>query len=476
MAQHSSLPPAQYPYSAQKPSRFRSYCKPSMLLALASFSAILLSGCSDVHVPGFIAAHTPPGGGGIVVADEPQAALVGRDVLARGGNAADAATATAFALGVTLPSRASLGGGGACLISEPGQAEAKAITFLAPAGQGEGERPASVPLMARGLYLLQLRYGSVHFEDVIDPAIHLARQGISVSKALAADLDAVKGPLLDDRGALSVFGKEGNLIVGVGDQLVQTRLSSFLSRLKLAGVGDLYSGALSEVFVNQAQQSGAALTRDDLRKALPGESAALVVEQGNYRASFLPPPADGGLGSAMAFKHGTSAEGAVQAWRQSGLAGTKAAQTFLNKSQSSAQPLPSLPASTSFIVKDHYGLAVACTLSDNNLFGTGRIAGSTGVILGASPQNYPKPLLSAAIIQSKGKQPVNAVLSASGQNAAAQIVADALTKIMHDQPLSTVTSGSNEGRLNAIICKKGQCSGTADPRGSGLSTSTKAPS
>ena len=74
----------------------------------------LLSSGPAVGTPGYVAGFL-----GGVVADEPRAALVGRDVLSAGGNAADAAVAVAFAMAVTLPSRAGLGGGGVCVAYDP---------------------------------------------------------------------------------------------------------------------------------------------------------------------------------------------------------------------------------------------------------------------------------------------------------------------------------------------------------------------
>src|SRR5690606_25244293 len=93
----------------------------------------------------------------IVVADEPQAAAIGRDILAQGGNAVDAATAMALAMAVTLPSRASLGGGGMCLVHDAETGDVRALDFL-PRPGGDGR--VGVPTMLRGLYALHGAYGA----------------------------------------------------------------------------------------------------------------------------------------------------------------------------------------------------------------------------------------------------------------------------------------------------------------------------
>lgn len=437
-------------------------------------AASLLGGCSAGHH--LFGPTTPVASpnSGIVVADEPQAALVGRDVLARGGNAADAATATALALSVTLPSRASLGGGGACLVAQP-DTTPQMISFLPVAGHGTGDRPAAIPMMARGLYMLQLHYGNVQFADVIDPAIDLARYGITVSQILADDLAAVRSPLMADNAAFAVFSKDDGRILGNGDLLVQTRLTSFLARLKLVGVGDLYNGALSDVFVEQADSAGAGLTRDDLRQSLPQTGPALILDDSHLRIAFLAPPADGGLGAALAYKSSVSAESAVAAWRATGGNSLADAQKFLRSGNSDKSPvmaknLPPLPASTSFVTSDRNGMAVACTLTENNLFGTGRIAGTTGVILAASPNHYPKPLLAAAIVNMAKSGKLRAVLASSGQNDAAQELANALHNIAGQRDARA--NATPQGRLNLIQCDGKECRGSADPRGNGLSVRT----
>ncbi|CAI9120222.1 gamma-glutamyltransferase [Brytella acorum] len=421
--------------------------------------------------------HLVEGYVGTVVADEPQAALVGQDVLAHGGNAADAAAATAMALAVTLPSRASLGGGGACIASRTGEAP-RSFVFLPTAGSATATRapdarPASVPMTPRGIYMMQLRYGSVEFSDVLRPAIDLARRGMTVSRAFERDLVPVHGALFADEETREIFSRgDGNPLQN-GDSLTQPQLAAILERLGHIGVGDLYNGALAQLYANAATASGGALGPADLRAALPLESEALRVSRGADDLYFVAPPADGGFAAAAMIRNGGSAQGAAAAWR-SAHAGTSpedalvsAAQAALDSGSRGAGTLPSLPASTSFVAVDRMGNAVACALTDGNLFGTGRIAKGTGIILGASAAATPQPLLGAAIVQS-GKRLVGA-LASSGQNDAA----DALGAAADALVTGTSIPHTGQGRVNAAICSgrnANECVGEVDERGAGLAT------
>ncbi|GBR04994.1 gamma-glutamyltranspeptidase [Gluconobacter cerinus NRIC 0229] len=434
-------------------------------------SGLLLTACSSI--PGFTSlVGTAPapaltGSIGTVVADEPQAALVGHDVLARKGNAADAAVATAIALGVTLPSRASLGGGGACLISQPG-APAQSISFLPAAGSSAGgNRPASTPATLRGLFLIHHHYGSVEFNDLIAPSMNLASNGITVSRALASDLAVVRTALLADENARAIFGRGEAGTLTSGDTLIQPRLAGFLERVRSAGVGDLYNGALADVYSTAAQKAGGGLNTSDLRKTLPVETVALTTQANGISASFLAPPADGGLGAAIRYTTGSSAQGAVSAWRAASATDVAAAQAALDNGKTGGSALPALPASTSFVVTDRNGMAVACSLSENNLFGTGRIAGSTGIVLGASPAATPRPLLAAAIL--RDRRGLKAAIAASGQNDAADAVGDAARAATQGAEIAH----SGAGRVNAVTCTDGNnCHGNTDPRGAGLAAGT----
>ena len=116
---------------------------------------------------------TVEGFAGIVAADEPRAAVLARDVLGNGGNAADAAVTMYFAMTVTLPSRVGLGGGGVCLIFDNGDLKAESLQFLPRAS---GERGV-VPQGARAMAALHARHGLLRWEQLLIPAESLARFG-----------------------------------------------------------------------------------------------------------------------------------------------------------------------------------------------------------------------------------------------------------------------------------------------------------
>ncbi len=422
---------------------------------------------------------------GGVVADEPTAALAGREVLALGGTAADAAVVVGFTLAVTYPSRASLGSGGACLAYSPAKTGAgggvpEAIMFTPVAATGavpRSDRPAAIPMLPRGLFALHARYGRRSFETLLASAEQLARFGTPASRAFVQDLALVSAPLLADPNARAVFAPGGKLLTE-GATMVQGDLGSTLSQLRVAGVGDFYQGALAQRFVQGANQAGGGLLAGDMRNALPKTLPPIVVPAGRDSVAFLPPPADGGLAAAAAFQALQANPAATSA------ASDRAAATAARFRQGSATAaallanppaggtLPLLPASTSFATLDRDGNAVVCVVTMDNLFGTGRVAPGTGVVLAASPASTALPLLSAAVAWNVNLEAFRAEVGSSGQNQAALAAAMALTNALGSGEAALPVP--DPGRANVIACARylpgaeGRCRWTADSRGSGL--------
>ena len=444
--------------------------------------ALMGTPATEIGTPGFAQGFI-----GFVVADESRAATIGRDMLSAGGNAMDAAVAVGLALAVTLPSRAGLGGGGACLAYAPNPkrisaGRPEAVLFLPGAPKaGGGDRPASTPMLARGLYLLHSRYGSRPFESLVLPAEQLARQGVPVSRALNRDLQAVAGPLAGDPLARETFLPDG-VPLAEGARLVQPALGATLGQLRSAGVGDLYQGGLSNRVVQAYRASGGPISPTDLRDALPTLAAALEIAAGRDRVSFLPPPADGGLAALGAFQVlGANPPGSIDAanarglglasrWRQVG--GDSLA--LLASDASAGAGLETLPASTSFVSVDRDGNAVACALTLNNLFGTGRVLPGVGYIAGVSPAGVPVPLLSAAIAWNQSKKAFRAAVAGSGQEGAPTAVGSMMAQALSGAALRTVPE---PGRANVVSCTgylpggENSCIAAADPRGAGLAAS-----
>ncbi len=424
---------------------------------------------------------------GGVVADEPTAALAGREVLVLGGTAADAAVAIGFTLAVTYPSRASLGSGGACIAYSPartgageGVPEAIVFTPIAPARTvGPTDRPAAVPMLPRGLFALHARYGRRPFETLVAPAEQLARFGTPASRAFVRDLQLVAGPLLADPDARAVFAP-GGVVLAEGSNLVQPDLGATLAQLRVAGVGDLYQGALARRFEVAASAAGGGLAASDLRAALPKTVAPIMVPAGHDQVAFLPPPADGGLAAAAALQALQAAPANLDAARARSLAvaarwragGVDAAALLASKDVRPGT-LPSLPASTTFATLDRDGDAVVCALTMDNLFGTGRIAAGTGIVMAASPGSVPPPLLAAAVAWNPSLRAFRAAVGGSGQDGAPLALAAGLANILAGQP-PLASPVPEPGRANAIAClrylpgSEDRCGWATDSRGSGL--------
>jgi gamma-glutamyltranspeptidase/glutathione hydrolase len=345
------------------------------------------------------------------------------------------------------------------------------------------DRPAAVPMLARGLYLLHARYGHLSFEQLMLPAESLARTGATASRAFADDLHVAAGPLFADPQSRAVFSHDGQPLA-VGDRYTQPQLAATLARMRYDGVGDFYRGSLALRIAEGSRLAGGPLTVTELANALPRLTPAIQLADRRNGIAFLPPPADGGLAAAAAFNvlaqkpdalaaAGERAQEVAVAWRNSG--GNPQA---LLSAQAPAATLPALPATTTFLTLDSAGNAVACSLSMDNLFGTGRMVPGTGFLLAASPRDVPLPLLTAAIAWGRRRNAFRAAVAASGQNAAALAVATAMNNALHSREPMPVPV-PDPGRANVIACfgyvpgDKESCGFATDPRGTGYATGGK---
>jgi gamma-glutamyltranspeptidase/glutathione hydrolase len=364
---------------------------------------------------------------GGVVADDPQAALAGRDILSAGGSAADAVTAMYFTLAVTKPTDAGLGGGGICVIRDNENKRNDVLSFpaLVPQGPGGAERgKVPIPGNPRGFAVLHARLGSLKWGEVVQPAENLARFGGIVSRAFAHDLRQQAGRLAGLPDARALFRKAGSPdLAREGDRMDRLRLAGVLGRLRVRGVGDFYQGQLARDFIDDANRQGGELTIEDMRAYLPEVRPAITLPF-IERTEFLfpsPPVLGGALAADLtgilarskyfelddAARAHMFAEAAQAAqtrrtdWlRRDGLVMRPAyyladaerhdliARTLDQTRHAqrppagdAAIPLPPGANASGIVAVDKFGSAVACTVSMNGSMGSGKVAPSLGFLL-----------------------------------------------------------------------------------------------
>lgn len=262
--------------SSQVAPKIRERAASRQRIAAACLLLLALTGCgSGPQVPLGKPGHVK-GFAGFVAAEEPRAALVARDALSAGGNAADAAAALGLALSVTLPSAASLGGGGACLLYDAPRDRIGALDFMPTGG---------APGVARGLFALHAKYGRLRWEEIVVPAESLARFGAPASRALMRDAAAAP-----NTPAAAFFRN-----LKEGEPLTQIELAALLARLRVKGPGDLHAGESGEVFLSAAQGEGLPVGRAALRDMAPrwvepekravGDDVALLIPSASAAAA-----------------------------------------------------------------------------------------------------------------------------------------------------------------------------------------------
>lgn len=345
---------------------------------------------------------------GGLIADEPRAALVGREVLSAGGTAADAAVATYFAMAVTMPGSTSLGGGGVCLLHDAVQVKTEVLSFL-PKKTRDPEGRFAVPGNVRGMFLLNARYGELDWSALLLPAEQFAREGHTVSRAFVRDFEASQSRLRADAEAWDIYGGGA---VADGKRLQQLELGAIISNLRTRGPGDFYDGSIGRLLVESVSAAGGKLTITDLREYRPELLEPIRFEIGNNFVVF--PPTDGGLIAARIWEAALeddrfddadpagqyhllleAAARAYQAAARRGGAGEMESASELMRDFSPGTHRPVTPSvmiaedsghdGASIVAVDNQGRTVACSFTMNGPFGSGVVAPGTGILLANAP-------------------------------------------------------------------------------------------
>jgi gamma-glutamyltranspeptidase/glutathione hydrolase len=277
------------------------------LLTLAFVPASLLS----QPVPSDLGLGTRTG---LVVSSSDVASDLGASILAKGGNAVDAAVATAFALAVTHPFAGNLGGGGFMVVRTPrgeattfdyretAPAKSTPTMYLGPDGNivrnltATGYLAPGVPGTVRGMALAHKRFGKLPWRDVVLPAAELASKGFVIAPSLARGLsNEVAGGMKPYPASVAAYGKPGGEAWVAGDRLVLPDLAKSLTTIANGGADAFYTGWIADRIAEDMGAHGGLITKADL-------AAYQAKERTPIRGTFLdceiismPPPSSGGV-------------------------------------------------------------------------------------------------------------------------------------------------------------------------------------
>jgi gamma-glutamyltranspeptidase/glutathione hydrolase len=251
---------------------------------------------------------------GVVVSASGIASDIGAAVLSQGGNAVDAAVATAFALAVTYPFAGNLGGGGFMVVRRTsGEAAAFDYRERAPAAStptmyvgddGKIDRSLTkagylapgVPGTVAGLALAHNRFGKLPWKDVVLPAVELAARGFPVSASLARSLNnEISGAMRPFAASLAAYGKPDGTPWVEGDRLTLPDLAASLRAIAIDGPHAFYTGWIADRIAADMKARGGLITKDDLKAYRARERQPITGMFLGYGIISMPPPSSGGV-------------------------------------------------------------------------------------------------------------------------------------------------------------------------------------
>ncbi|MCH7415827.1 gamma-glutamyltransferase [Belliella sp. R4-6] len=249
----------------------------------------------------------------MVVSAHPEASKVGAKVLADGGNAIDAMFAVHFALAVVYPSAGNIGGGG-FMVYRDNEGSYSTLDFREKAsmlaredmyqdGEGNvdvnaslyGVTSAGVPGSVAGMFEAHSKYGTLPFEDLIQPAIELAESGFKITAQQARNYNSLKKDFTENNR----FPEKVSLLKSdewkEGDLLVQIELAETLKRIQKNGQKGFYEGETADLIVEEMNQGAGIMTLEDLKNYKAVWRDPIIGDYKGYKIVGMGPPSSGGI-------------------------------------------------------------------------------------------------------------------------------------------------------------------------------------
>lgn len=378
---------------------------------------------------------------GMVVTSQHLASQVGVDILKMGGNAVDAAVAVGYAQAVVNPCCGNIGGGGFMTLHladgtdtfinfrETAPAAASANMYLDADGKVKkdaslyGYLAAGVPGTVLGMETAREKYGKLSREQVMAPAIKLAREGFILTRADTDILDTTVARFKQDPESAKIFLRKDGSALQPGDRLVQTDLANTLEAIAKQGTTAFYQGKIPQAVEAAAKQGGGILTAADFANYKVTETAPITCSYRGYKFVSAPPPSSGGVTlceilnivegydlKSMGFNSAAAIHTMTEAMRHAYMDRntylgdpefiknpidrlvSKSYADDIRKKIVANQATPSVnvqpgmephekPETTHYSIVDHDGNAVSTTYTVNGRFGAVVIAPGTGFFL-----------------------------------------------------------------------------------------------
>jgi gamma-glutamyltranspeptidase/glutathione hydrolase len=434
---------------------------------------VLLSGCaSDLGRSLGLDSGDFRGSGAkaLVVGDEPYAVQVGAQILQEGGSAVDAAAAMYFALSVTYPVAAGLGGGGICIVHDGATNQTEEFDFLARDAASGGAY--AVPGNIRGFALMQSVYGRLPWQRVVAPGEGLAAAGFPISHALEARITAARDVIRLDVQLAAEFLDESGAPKPVGTTVSNPDLAATLGQIRTGGVNAFYRGAIGARVIAYSQTQGGAIGVPEFARYEAMRRQPQVMQIGGQTV-YLPNRAIGA--GAFAGTLFGILDRALQT--PTGENDVQASVIVAVKDSLKQFGITSLPpdlGATGFTATDASGQFVSCAVTMNGPFGTGRNATGTGVTLARAPSSGDAGLAAAFLtpVIATGSGGSLAAAGAGGPNGTAA-VGYALARMARGDSMIRTSDLRSTGvapneTVNAISCQSGLCVALPDPGAHGL--------